>query len=50
LLAGALSAFLVACYLGYSIPTLCVGIAATRFGPNASFIGAAIVLGVPAAS
>jgi MFS family permease len=43
--AETLSAFLVACYLGFSIPALGIGIAATHFGLNASFIGAAIVLG-----
>jgi MFS family permease len=48
--AETLSAFLVAGYLGYSIPALGVGIAATRYGLNASFIGAAIVLGVIAIS
>jgi MFS family permease len=46
--AETLSAFLVACYLGYSIPALGVGLAATRYGLNASFIGAAIVLGATA--
>lgn len=44
--AETMSAFLVACYLGYSVPALGVGIAATHFGLNAAFIGAAIVLGV----
>jgi MFS family permease len=44
--AETLSAFLVACYLGFSIPALAVGIAATWFGFYASFIGAAILLGV----
>jgi MFS family permease len=48
--AETLSAFLVACYLGYSIPALGVGIAATRYGLNAAFIGAAIILGVIAVS
>jgi MFS family permease len=48
--AETLSAFLVAGYLGYSIPALGVGIAANRYGLNASFIGAAIVLGVIAIS
>jgi hypothetical protein len=43
--AETLSAFLVACYLGFSVPALAVGIAATWFGLFASFIGAAIVLG-----
>ncbi len=43
--AETLSAFLVACYLGFSIPALCVGFAATRYGLGAAFIGAAIVLG-----
>jgi MFS family permease len=44
--AETLSAFLVACYLGFSIPALSIGVAAARFGLNASFIGAALVLGV----
>jgi MFS family permease len=48
--AETLSAFLVACYLGYSVPALGVGFAATRFGLGASFIGAAIVLGMIAIS
>jgi MFS family permease len=48
--AETLSAFLVACYLGYSIPALGVGFAATRYGLSASFIGAAIVLGMIAVS
>jgi MFS family permease len=48
--AETLSAFLVAGYLGYSIPALGVGFAATRYGLNASFIGAAIVLGAIAIS
>jgi MFS family permease len=43
--AETLSAYLVAGYLGYSIPALGVGVAATRFGLTASFIGAAVVLG-----
>lgn len=48
--AETLSAFLVACYLGFSIPALGVGIAATRFGLTAAFIGAAILLGIIAIS
>lgn len=44
--AETLSAYLVACYLGFSIPALGVGIAATHVGLNASFIGAAILLGI----
>jgi MFS family permease len=48
--AETMSAFLVACYLGYSVPALGVGIAATHFGLSAAFIGAAIVLGVIAVS
>jgi len=48
--AETMSAFLVACYLGYSIPALGVGIAATHYGLSASFIGAAIVLGAIAVS
>lgn len=48
--AETLSAYLVAGYLGYSIPALGAGIAATRYGLNASFIGAAIVLGAIAIS
>lgn len=43
--AETLSAFLVACYVGFSIPALAVGIAATRYGLNAAFIAAALVLG-----
>ncbi len=43
--AETLSAFLVACYLGFSIPALAVGIAATHYGLNAAFIAAALVLG-----
>jgi MFS family permease len=46
--AETLSAFLVACYLGFSIPALGIGFAASRFGLNASFIGAAILLGIVA--
>jgi predicted MFS family arabinose efflux permease len=45
-----LSAFLVACYLGYSVPALGVGIAATHYGLNAAFVGAAIILGAIAVS
>lgn len=43
--AETMSAFLVACYLGFSVPALGVGIAATHYGLNAAFIGAAVVLG-----
>ena len=43
--AETLSAFLVACYVGFSIPALGVGIAATYYGLNAAFIGVAFVLG-----
>jgi predicted MFS family arabinose efflux permease len=42
--AGTISAFLIACYLGFSIPALGVGIAADRIGLFAALIGAAIVL------
>jgi MFS family permease len=44
------SAYLVSCYLGFSIPALGIGVAATRFGLNAAFVGAAIVLGLIAVS
>jgi predicted MFS family arabinose efflux permease len=44
--AETLSAFLVSCYLGASIPALAVGFAANSYGLFASFIGAAILLGV----
>ncbi|HXP93129.1 MAG TPA: MFS transporter [Candidatus Binatia bacterium] len=44
--AETLSAFLVACYLGFSIPALGVGIAANWFGLYAAFFGAAILLGI----
>jgi MFS family permease len=40
-----LSAFLVACYLGFSVPALALGIAANEFGLFAAFIGTAVVLG-----
>jgi MFS family permease len=43
--AETLSAFLVACYLGFSIPALGVGFAATWFGLSAAFFGAAVLLG-----
>jgi predicted MFS family arabinose efflux permease len=46
--AGTLSAFLVACYLGFSIPALGVGIAADRVGLFAALVGAAIALGAVA--
>jgi MFS family permease len=48
--AETLSAFLVACYAGFSIPALAVGIAANRFGLFASFVGAAVLLGAIAVS
>jgi MFS family permease len=41
-----MSAYLVACYLGFSVPALGIGIGSTYFGLNAAFITAAIVLGV----
>lgn len=44
--AETLSAFLVACYLGFSVPALAVGIASSWFGLFAAFIGAAILLGI----
>lgn len=44
--AETLAAFLVACYLGASVPTLGIGIAATYYGLNSAFIGAAIALGI----
>jgi len=43
--AGTLSAFQVSCYIGFSVPALCVGIAARSFGLSAAFFGAAVVLG-----
>ncbi len=48
--AETLSAFLVACYLGFSLPALGVGIAANVYGLFAAFAGAAIVLGAIAAT
>lgn len=42
------SAFFVACYLGFSLPALGVGIAANRFGLYDSIVGAAVLLGVVA--
>jgi hypothetical protein len=36
---------LIACYLGFSIPALGVGIAADRIGLFAALVGAAVVLG-----
>jgi MFS family permease len=44
--AETLSAYLVVCYTGYSVPSLAVGIAATWFGLFASFFGAAVLLGM----
>jgi MFS family permease len=44
--AETLSAYLVACYLGFSIPALGIGIASTYFGLNDAFIVAAIILGL----
>lgn len=41
-----LSAFLVACHLGLSVPTLGVGIAANFVGLYNSIIGAAVLLGI----
>jgi MFS family permease len=46
--AETLSGFLVTCYLGYSLPAVAVGVAATRFGLFPSFVGAAVVLGIAA--
>ena len=43
--AETLSAFLVSCYLGFSIPSLAVGVAANAFGLFAAFVGAAVILG-----
>ena len=40
-----LSAFAVACYLGYSVPALGIGIAATHVDFSAAFSAVAIVLG-----
>ncbi len=39
-----LSAFQIACYLGFSIPALSVGLAANAFGLSAAFFGVTIVL------
>jgi MFS family permease len=44
--AEVMSAFFVACYLGFSVPALAVGIAANWFGLYASLVAAAIVLGI----
>jgi predicted MFS family arabinose efflux permease len=41
-----MSAFFVACYVGFSVPALAVGVAANWFGLYASLVAAAIVLGV----
>jgi hypothetical protein len=46
--AETVSAFLVVCYLGFSIPALGVGIAANWLGLYAALSGAAIVLGIVA--
>jgi predicted MFS family arabinose efflux permease len=43
--AETLSAFLVFCYLGFSVPSLAVGVAANAFGLFAAFVGAAVILG-----
>ena len=43
-----ISAFLVAGYLGFSIPALGVGIAANYVGLYTAIIGAAVILGVVA--
>lgn len=43
--AEVMSAFFVACYVGFSVPALAVGVAANRFGLYASLIAAAVVLG-----
>jgi MFS family permease len=40
------SAFFVACYLGFSVPALGVGIAANRFGLYDSIVGGAALLGI----
>jgi MFS family permease len=40
------SAFLVACYIGFSVPALAVGVAANWFGLYASLFSAAVALGV----
>lgn len=44
--AETLAAFLVSCYLGASVPTLGIGIAATQYGLTAAFMGAAIALAI----
>ncbi len=46
--AETISAFLVACYLGLSLPALGVGIAANYVGLYAAIVGAAVILGVVA--
>jgi MFS family permease len=43
-----LSAFLVACYLGFGIPALALGFAANYVGLFSAFMGTAIVLGIVA--
>jgi MFS family permease len=40
-----LSAFAAACYLGFSVPALAIGVAASRFGLTSAFAGVSIVLG-----
>ena len=44
--AEVMSAFFVACYVGFSVPALAVGIAANWFGLYASLVAAAILLGI----
>jgi MFS family permease len=46
--AETLSAFLVACYLGFSVPALFIGMAADRIGLFGALVGAALVLGAGA--
>jgi MFS family permease len=48
--AEVMSAFFVACYVGFSVPVLAVGVAANSFGLYASMVAAAIVLGVLAST
>lgn len=40
-----LSAFAIACYLGFSVPALAIGFTASRFGLTAAFAGVSILLG-----
>ena len=42
------SAFLVACYAGFSLPALAIGLAANRIGLSESFLAGAIALGIVA--